>query len=352
MAFTLIGSFGIAVGCSFLSITKRKIDINRKLKLIKQCKNFRICNTNNLSIKNNKTEKEIFDFVNDKDIEIFAKKLKENVLEEAYDNFMVNLSKIKKVDNKFIKAFFRKMDIEAFVYPKDNGEIYVNFGSNIDKNSKTHELIHLAVTRYDEENKTYYTGFNHQGIGKAINEGYTCLLDERYFNDEDNVEENYMYEFLKFISYLLEIFVGQDKMEKLYCNSDLKGLLTELEKYIGFNRSLELVSKLDDLLENRDVVIKRNSISNTIFHNFIDSENEKLWYKLLNDIIEILLDIKASDLKKKLEDNTTTRDYASNSMHQYWANIRNELNYTIGFLLPDDFYNADIYLDNLEKVFR
>ena len=350
MGFTLIGSFGIALGYSFISTTKRKIDINRKL--VKRNKYYRICDTNNLNIKLDKTEKEIFDFINDKDIEEFAEKLKENVFEDTYDNFLFNLSKIKKVDSKFIKAFFRKMDIEAFVYPKDNGDIYVNFGSDINKKSKTHELIHLAVTRYDEINKTFYTGFDHHGIGKAMNEGYTCLLDERYFTDDDIVEENFMYEFLKFISYLLELFIGQDKMEILYCNSDLKGLIRELEKYIGFARSVELISKLDDLLENRDVVLKKDSLGNALFHNSIDLENEKLWYKLLNDIIEILLDIKAMDLKKKLEENSTTREYASNSMHQYWLNIRNELNCTIGFLLPEDFYTTDIYLDNLEKVFK
>ena len=88
-----------------------------------------------------------------------------------------------------------------------------------------HELFHLASSKRNE----FKTGFlifdkdNYYLTG--LNEGYTDLMAERYFD-----EEGY-YEIEKDIAYLLEKIVTNKEMENFYYKADPDSLITKLKKY-------------------------------------------------------------------------------------------------------------------------
>lgn len=107
-----------------------------------------------------------------------------------------------------------------------------------------HELLHCSSAK--KEQNCFSIGFAKEykkfSIGSALNEGYTTLLEERYFND--NFRKN-DYENLKYIAKTIELLIGKDEMEKFYFTSDLNGLIKEFEKY-GANKR-QIMFFLDEL---------------------------------------------------------------------------------------------------------
>ena len=75
-----------------------------------------------------------------------------------------------------------------------------------------------------------YSGLSEQNIGIGLNEGYTELLAKRYFDKSNN--NGYIFETQ--IAKLLELIIGQEKMESYYFNANLYGLIEELRKYNNF----------------------------------------------------------------------------------------------------------------------
>lgn len=108
-----------------------------------------------------------------------------------------------------------------------------------------HELNHMSSTFYDGEN--YYSGFSQKGVGDGLNEGYTELLSERYFNKKDSypVETKIMSN--------LEKIIGRDKMEYFYYTADLYNLIKELEQYDSkenIRNFINCVDILSNLIDN------------------------------------------------------------------------------------------------------
>ena len=94
--------------------------------------------------------------------------------------------------------------------------------------SINHELIHMSANPYDETNDYggfYYTLDNYM-IGYGLDEGYTELLNKRYFNSK--TQNAYQLQIL--ICRYLEKLVGQKQMEKMYLNANLFGLIKELKQ--------------------------------------------------------------------------------------------------------------------------
>lgn len=103
-----------------------------------------------------------------------------------------------------------------------------------------HELIHMS-SRLNSSFIGFYQ--SQTQIGKGINEGYTQLLCERYFNEQD--ESYKIYGIEKHIASNLEKIVGKEKMEDLYFSANLYGLYKEIEKYASKEDILKFFHSLD-----------------------------------------------------------------------------------------------------------
>lgn len=116
-----------------------------------------------------------------------------------------------------------------------------------------HELFHVISGVY--KGLASYEGFsiclNFIGsfclkFGVGLNEGYTELLANRYFADENLFSspiEVYLIQFL-------ENIIGQDKMENWYSTANLKSLLSELKKYQTEEEILEFLEDMDYIYFN------------------------------------------------------------------------------------------------------
>lgn len=114
----------------------------------------------------------------------------------------------------------------------------------IDKNylsSINHELFHVASTI--KKDKIYFSGFSliypNSKFGFGINEGYTQLLTNRYF------QKTLSYQYETMIAEAVEILIEENKMKSLYFSANLKGLIDELSKYAPYDEILNFINKID-----------------------------------------------------------------------------------------------------------
>lgn len=118
------------------------------------------------------------------------------------------------------------------------------------KDILSHELLHMATSRRDKDKSC--SGFHIKGnglsIGEGLNEGYTELLNGRYFSA---VTKSDSYYDLQMIAAGIESIIGQKNMEQAYFVNDLNGLVQELARYSSVDQVLELVVKIDTLLSRK-----------------------------------------------------------------------------------------------------
>lgn len=112
---------------------------------------------------------------------------------------------------------------------------------------RTDRYLFFGFEQYDLVDK--------KSFGKAINEGYTQLLAHRYFNVSS--ESNYY--FLVYQLQFLETIIGKEKMESLYMNADLYGLVDELKKYAYYKDISKFITYFDYILDNLYVSKKNYS---------------------------------------------------------------------------------------------
>jgi len=165
---------------------------------------------------------------------------------ELIDNFRTTLKSINP-NYDFYNLDNNLQDLIVTVYynyQKDHFRAAYDFISNeININSKCiqsdlyHELFHLASSKRNETGFMICDKKDCHNFG--LNEGYTDLLAQRYFNEESfyNNEKN--------IAYLLEKIVTNKKMEELYYNADTDGLISELENYTSKNDIFAFMTNLD-----------------------------------------------------------------------------------------------------------
>lgn len=119
-----------------------------------------------------------------------------------------------------------------------------NYKATID-----HELFHVSTTYIDPKTHIVFCGFqqiksaNNQ-IGEGLNEGYTQYLTEKYFSPSTLLKA-YPYE--KRIAETVELIVGQEKMQSLYFNANLKGLIEVLKQYNAEEKVYNFITTLDFL---------------------------------------------------------------------------------------------------------
>lgn len=150
-----------------------------------------------------------------------------------------------------------------------------------------HKLFHVASSNFDMENRVSFLGFSQSrleggnNVGEPLNEGYTELMTNRYFFP--SIESKY-YKYELRVARQIEEIVGKDKMEKLYLNANLYGLLKELEKY---------VTSADDIkifLDNLEYVY-RNYNKKELSHNI-----RKNIYSLITEIEMFLYETKLNKI--------------------------------------------------------
>ena len=213
-----------------------------------------------------------------KNIEILSSEIKNflTVMESNCKNFVPTL-----LIKNFKKTLF---DIKKINNYTNNYEGYVEYHSLIIPHSfyinnfKTikHELLHLSTINKNS------CGFNNKFKARALNEGYTQLLAERYFNE--NIGRAYPIEVMLVKS--IEQIIGQDQMEKYYFNLDLNSVINDLSKYESKENVLKFIENLNKLLDNDITYI--NSLTEEQISNF---------QKIVDDICDFIF----SCIESKLE---------------------------------------------------
>ena len=163
----------------------------------------------------------------------------------AFHHNIKNLKITNKLDLFDSKCNVNKTVFESLYYPSLN-KIYISNKCN--NFSLSHEMLHLSSTRVN--GRVAYCGFNQispQGnVAVGINEGYTELLATRYFGD---MPHKYTYITEQAYAGIVETLIGKNKMENLYLQSDLNGLMNALCSYYSMNdvqkfiKSVDIISK-------------------------------------------------------------------------------------------------------------
>lgn len=178
--------------------------------------------------------------------------------------------------NQGKKNIFNPFIVAEYDAPKN----IVLLGNNHYINSLFHELLHMASTIFQDG--IIYSGLSEQNIGIGLNEGYTELLAKRYFDKSSN--NGYIFETQ--IAKLLELIIGQEKMESYYFNANLYGLIEELRKYNNFYSIDKFIANLDSLA--------LREISPGFSDNFVTEASNSLKF-----IIDFLCNTYVSKLKKE-----------------------------------------------------
>lgn len=196
-----------------------------------------------------------------KSCKINSPKLKEPM----FKRFVEDLNKDRKKDMTFFYNNLDTLEIKyippykgicydaAAQYSMDKNIIEVVCGDRVDT-FIDHELLHMASSTIDEYGNIY-SGFiqarGELGIGYGLDEGYTSLLDDRYFlnrTEEKPQRNKETYCVVKYIAKLVEEFVGQDKMENLYFSANLLELIEFLAPYTSVEQSTQFIHDIDEIL--------------------------------------------------------------------------------------------------------
>ena len=207
-------------------------------------------------------------------IETIEKKFPKETLSNFYNNInSITIEEVKQIIGKkdatgFYDFFYNKIGL------KENqiASIY-------------HELFHMSSTR--KVGKVYYCGFaiydKDDSYGIGLNEGYTQLMTERYFENDRTLnflERNYgiinhkhavgkSYSLQTFIAFKVEQIIGKDKMEKMYLNANPYGLREELMKYASKAEINKFILNLDFLHYNIADAFRFSVNSKKIYNAYV-----------------------------------------------------------------------------------
>ncbi len=187
-------------------------------------------------------------------IEEFVSVLEENFKKEDLQNFYRNMDTVRiKTRSMALQNFGEYIKIAATYNSKKNS---VNLGKGQMEHALLHELFHMASAK--KYGKTTFSGFKQFSsdfaIGSGLTEGYTQLLTERYFSKK-HPEVKGSYQNLVLIAKSIEKIIGKEKMESLYLNCNLNGLIEELKKYMTEKEVMKIIT-------TTDVILKKDRIRN------------------------------------------------------------------------------------------
>lgn len=196
---------------------------------------------NVVSTMNNKNRKAKFKEEFAQCIKIFRNTVKTQMPHVNLDIFCKNIQTLKIKEKK---KFVLYISCYAFYYLNKNKIIVIKDDY---LKSVFHELFHVSSSLVI--GNVIFSGFKQTRgkngiiykIGDGLNEGYTALLTERYFKYFR--KDSYILQ--KHISQKLEVIIGKEKMEQLYFNADLYGLVEEFKKYESEENIVHFLRVLD-----------------------------------------------------------------------------------------------------------
>lgn len=162
------------------------------------------------------------------------------LLTEKIKNFLIVMNHdCKNFDSTIFLKNIKKtlFDIENLVdntVPGINGQVSMGFINKLNLNTFKaiyHELLHLASL-----NKN-----NLENASHPLDEGYTQLLAERYF--DENIGITYKFEVA--ILRCIEVILGKDYLEQQYFSGNFNTVINDLSKYIGFKNTFNLYVNLN-----------------------------------------------------------------------------------------------------------
>lgn len=250
-----------------IDILANAISILSSLTIYNAVNNYRLCkdfnNNKKITIKNPQKikasfstddQKRLLSIKFGKDILKFEKELIKNINNEDLNMLYNNLKTLKSKGSIFFLQYLQLRFIGGYYSAKKNKVNILHF---IKDEVINHELLHMASSTYDENQKISYSGFcqfNNKSkscIGRALNEGYTELLNDRYFDGCNIVAPSY--NVCKFFATKLEEIIGKEEMQSAYFNANLPKLIMELEKYDSQKNIIKFIKSLDYFLKYIDI---------------------------------------------------------------------------------------------------
>lgn len=179
------------------------------------------------------------------------------------------------MNNKYFEDFYLRMkdtnfdlktfnnNLKSLVIKKNGFSSQARSGYNIKDNqilygngyldvTIMHELFHVAstVVKSDEIRSGFYSVnlINFKPCREGFNEGYTAILDDRYFSDYVEDKAYYVgdtYGITKYLVSLIEDFIGTNEMEEMYSLNQIEKLENILNKYMGKKRTRKFFNALD-----------------------------------------------------------------------------------------------------------
>lgn len=199
------------------------------------------------------------------EIFIFASELLKHVKLENMRNFMKSAPFITIHQHPLKETEKSDGRIKAGSYTLESKEIDIYLEDN--NSTLYHELLHAASSDF-----TYnVSGFNiylesGESLGKGLNEGYTELLNKRFF---DKKSKSYIR--LQKLAELIELFYeNKEDMVTDYFNADIFGLIGELLKSMTLEEAIDIIVDIDGIL---------NSNLNTIDYLKLKQKILKLYEK-------------------------------------------------------------------------
>ena len=253
-----------------------------------------------------------FDRYNDVIIE-FTKSLEDNFSHCNLSSFYHNMEtlEIKDKVEDLITISIKKLCKNIYGFyriPENKIQLLKDY-----KNTLKHELLHLSTGKFI--GNIQFSGFYQYNekinskIGVYLNEGYTEHLNQKYFiKTEINT-----YKLAKNFAMAIERILGAKKMQELYFDSDLYGLIEELEKYCIKEAIFNLINKIDYYCEQY------------YMHGY---NNNKIYEEILSMIANIYRTKLSIDLSEKKIDE---EEYKKKKL-----------------LYCDDLENGRINSDNIE----
>ena len=195
--------------------------------------------------------------VNDEKVNDFIKK-SINIKYFNQSFFYNNLKTLKIKRNQKLKVL--NLSINQYM-PVDN-VVYIT-----DESALFHELNHVSSSYY---NGVDYSGLSQNNFGTGINEGYTELLMERYYQYTDS----YCAE--KKIVNNLEKIIGRDKIEECYYTANLYEFVEVLKQYDTEETVLKFINYVDIMSSLID-----NNILNKAYYPILIRSMKKINLYLL-----------------------------------------------------------------------
>ena len=243
--------------------------------------------------------------IRNKDVQKFYEIITKAIPDYDFAYMYKNLRTLKIYPIYIVSPKFKGRKVPAYY---DCIKNIIRYTKNTKDEKLPHELLHMASTYKNDEEKSIFSGFsqsskigNNKMIGRALNEGYTQLLVNRYFNINSRT---YLLETL--VVTKIENIITKEKMEKMYFSADLKGLINELLKYNDEKSIITFICALDYL-------------SNLYLETDID-QDFSLLKKVYNFVVDVLLEIKIKKIYETEKNLITAvkelREYAEDFQHK------------------------------------